>query len=722
MNISPINKFILLISTCLVWNQSFSQDNSGGTELKSIEEVIEGIDSLLGDIKNSSAESNSAPLIPAYPPNPSFDNVDTQPGSFRVQDELMPENLLNSNFPEPEPSILDEPLNLDDINPPLSQPNPIQPAPSVQPVRPTQSFPSPSRSIAQPMPQVDYRSATLEELLKEVDLLDLPMLEATLSSPMPSFPDPLEEPLSNRPDEKLNQATIIETPRFSNIEEDSQPVVVEDYTVLGESIDHEMKERIREAIMETRRASGGSENPYVTRSVFKATSYCNRVLGRLNAPHHKRYRRDILLSLIGMHERNQAWVDAAKSYERYLEEFASDDSYPFEGHEDAPGIPDLKSGLGSVEKWLEGRKRGAPTIPETHIRVGKIYRTLGAHRMALNKFYDAINATLTLPQNPAFDLAEKKKGKALENRMDSESNQAMFEIAETFMDSEDYDNAIKFFDRLWRLEQLGESDRSSVRFKQGLAHYRRARENLRKEERMNRLAPEKREDIEIKFDQTPRADFAKVKESLRGYGTLYPQSPYVPEAHYLLALTYEQLNQDEESVAELLKLLKEADFNPELVMNMEQSRSMRDRDYIALNKLKGIWNFWKKKTGNYLANKFFEDNEYFNAYRIYSALRDVDSSPSWQVPVLYQIALCEEKLGNYVQATETYSSIEDYVNSVQEAREGMAKNKYLSFVFGMAKWRREQLEDTRAIRQAVNRYGIYTVPKKPDPVLSGFEN
>ena len=235
---------------------------------------------------------------------------------------------------------------------------------------------------------------------------------------------------------------------------------------------------------------------------------------------------------------------------------------------------------------------------------------------------------------------------------------------------------------------------------------------------MNRLPPEKREDLEIKFDQTPRADFAKVKESLRGYGTLYPQSPYVPEAHYLLALTYEQLNQDEESVKELLVLLKEADFNPELVMNMEQGRAMRDRDYANLNKLKSIWNFWKKKTGNYLANKFFEDNEFFNAYRIYSALRDVDNSPSWQVPILYQIALCEEKLGNYVQATETYSSIEEYVSSVEEAREGMAKNKYLNFVFGMAKWRREQLEDTRAIRQAVNRYGIYTVPSRSDPELS----
>ena len=96
------------------------------------------------------------------------------------------------------------------------------------------------------------------------------------------------------------------------------------------------------------------------------------MLGRLNAPYHKRYRRDILLSLMSMHERNQAWVDAAKTYERYLEEFAADDAYPFQDHEDAPGIPDLKAPLGSVEKWLEGRKRGAPTIPETHIRLGKI--------------------------------------------------------------------------------------------------------------------------------------------------------------------------------------------------------------------------------------------------------------------------------------------------------------------------------------------------------------
>ena len=109
-----------------------------------------------------------------------------------------------------------------------------------------------------------------------------------------------------------------------------------------------------------------------------------------------------------------------------------------------------------------------------------------------------------------------------------------------------------------------------------------------------------------------------------------------------------------------------------------------------------------RKTGNYLANKFFENAEYFNAYRIYTALKEIDPSPSWQVPVLYQIALCQEKLGNYVQATETYSSIEEYVTSVKEGREGLANSEYLNFVFGMAKWRREQLEDTRAsVKQSI---------------------
>ena len=705
----------LSVSLCfLVSFSTLLGQDAGIVQEKSLEDVINGIDALLDDMERNSSpkelpSSYDGPRDGLGTENLTPSTVAPDKGgdqSFRLKNELVPDNLLESVDPPSSLPLLDSAVNEDDLALPETSPA-LEASPEVTPPQPPKAT-APLIRTMEPLPSVDYTNATLEDLLREVDLLELPDLVAPMS--FPSASSGFVEPLPTRPEQSLDPVEVVKSEVLNQRPEFRRPDEMDQYTVLGERIDEELKGKIEEAIMKTRLASGGTNLPEVSKSVFRANSYCNRVLGRLNAPHHKRYRRDILLSLIGMHERNQAWVDAAKTYERYLEEFASDDRYPFEDHEDAPGIPDLKASLGSVTKWLEGRKRGAPTIPETHIRLGKVYRSLGAHRMALNKFYNAINATLTLPRNEAFELAERQKGKMMETRTDAESNQAMFEIAETFMDAEDYDNAIKFYDRLWRLEQLEDTDRAFVRFKQGLAHYRRARESLRDIEKMNRLPIDQRTDIEQEFDKTPRADFAKVKETLRSYGTLYPQSHYVPEAHYLLALTYEQLNQDEESVKELLVLLKESDFNPEMILNLEQGRALRDRDQVNISRLKNVWKFWKKKTGNYLANKFFENNEYFNAYRIYSALREIDSSPHWQIPILYQIALCEEKLGNYVQAMETYSSIEEYATS-EEAREGMVNNKYLNFVLGMAKWRREQLEDTRAIRQAVNRYGIYSRPQ-----------
>ena len=699
-------RLILTLSfscTLFAWTQ-----NEETPQLKSIDEVLQGIDSLLDDM-DKNEKSNQA--FPGESFETSGSNLISPSNeidrSFRVGNELMPGNLISDDTPTPS-SVLD-PVNEDDLGDiPFTDSNSLTPL-----LSDSLSDPSvPPTNSVQSLPNLDYSRASLEDLLREVDLLEMPEFQMPLRAPIESPVSSLRPVSSERPKEMIDQGDFVNTPILST----PAPTVeipdreIEPYVVLGDQIDEELKEKIREAIMQTRMASGGSGNPYVTRSVHRATTYCNRVLGRLNAPHHKRYRRDILLSLLSMHEKNQQWVDAAKSYERFLEEFASDDSYPFEEHEDAPGIPDLYAQVGgSMEKWIESKKRGAPSIPETHIRLGKVYRSLGAYRMALNKFYDSINATLTLPKSEAFELTERRKGRSLERRRDAESNRAMYEIAETFMDSEDYDNAIKFFDRLRRLEDLEDTDRAVVRFKQGLAHYRRASENLRKQESLNRLSPEEKMEKELDYDRTPRADFAKVKETLKGYGTLFPQSPYVPESHYLLALTYEQLNQDEESIAELLLLLKEADFNPDLITDLETGNAMRDRDMLTISKMKAIWAFWKKKTGNYLANKFFEESEFFNAYRIYSALREIDQSPSWQIPVLYQIALCQEKLGNYVQAMESYSAIEEFVNS-EGAREGLADSKYLEFVFGMAKWRREQLEDTRAIRQAVNRYGIYTLP------------
>ena len=687
---------LILISSFFFLQLIFAQD----AELKSIEEVISGIDSLLEEIDNSSnSESQATDIKNDALQKDSLDNS----RSYRLENELLPKELR-------------KPINEIPVEA-VGEPSFLQPSPDLITPPSIRNSPQPAT-----LPRnVDYSKLSLDDLLREVDMLRKPALSSggTRVESLPSVPKiqaPEESPKLLLPTKDYAQGTptdfqpvIIPSSTQTEPEGESE-IFVEDYIVLGEEIDQEMKEKIREAIMSTRMASGGTGNPFVTRTVYKATSYCNRVLGRLNGPNYKRYRRDILLAMINMHEKNQAWVDAAKSYERFLEEFASDDDYPFQQHEDAPGIPGLHAQVGSVEDFIQGLKRGAPTIPETHIRAGKIYRELGADRMALNKFYDAINATLTLPYNVAFTDAEKRKGKSFEQRKDAESNQAMFEIAETFLASEDYDNAIKFYDRLNRLEQLNESDRSVVAYKRGLAHFRRATDTLRKEDREKRLNPESDRLSNQSYEKTPRADFARVKEILRGYGTLYPTSPYVPETHYLLALAFEQLNQSEESIGQLLSLLKEATFNPRAIMAEEDVKNLRDRDLNRISKMKTIWNFWKKKTGNYLANKFFETGEFFNAYRIYSALLPVDETPTWRVPLLYQVALCEEKLGNFVQATETYISIEDLFDNNEGARTELAQSKYLKFVYGMSKWRREQLEDTREIRQAVNRYGIYSPP------------
>ena len=678
-------------------------------ELKSIEDVISGIDSLLEEIDRSSEEE----LKDTQDINQALLNDSPESSrSFRVENELLPEELRTT--------VNDVPVNQVGVLPQA-------PTPASNP----QSSPVPQSSQPTLPRSVDYSQMSLDDLLREVDLLRKPsaLNTGSLIEPLPTAAkvkqveedEKLLLPTKEYVESSLPELQPVVLPESVSPQKEEAPeIYVEDYIVLGDEVDQEMKEKIREAIMATRMASGGTGNPFVTRTVFKATSYCNKVLGRLNAPNHKRYRRDILLAMINMHEKNQAWVDAAKSYERFLEEFASDDDYPFEQHEDAPGIPDLHAGLGNVQEFLQGLKRGAPTIPEAHIRTGKIYRELGADRMALNKFYDAINATLTLPYNPSFTDAEKRKGKSFEIRKDAESNQAMFEIAETFLASEDYDNAVKFYDRINRLEQLNESDRSVVAYKRGLAHFRRAVDSIRKEEREARLNPQRLPSENMSFEKTPRADFARVKEILSGYGTLYPTSPYVPESHYLLALAYEQLNQNEESVAQLLSLLKEATFNPEAILAEEEAKSLRDRDLERVSKMKTVWSYWKKKTGNYLANKFFESGEFFNAYRIYTALLPVDNTPTWRVPLLYQVALCEEKLGNFVQATETYISIEELFDNDEDARSELAKSKYLKFVYGMSKWRREQLEDTREIRQAVNRYGIYSSPTATDAIENSF--
>ena len=648
--------------------------------LQPIDEVLKDVDKLIQGFDQGSVytppspvaqpqslyPSRVAPLV--SPPRPRPNDKDA--GSFRYEKALKPSNLIN------------------------------EPAPAKPIVGGTRGG---SESSSE-----NFQDFTLEQLLERVDPFGEPTKAKFLRDPdgksdLSESSLLASEPSSSSSDVESGDK-ILETPNLYE-QQNAQPkpeVDQEPYFVLGDEVDEELQQKIEEAISETKKASGGTGNPYVTRSVFKATAYCNRVLGRLNLPNYKRYRRDILISLLRMHERNGAWVDAAKTYERFIEEFASDEKYPFEEYMSAPGISELRSDLGDSGAWVRGVKRGAPTIPETHFRLGKIYRKLGAHQMANNKFYDAMNSTMVLGEVSSDNI--DKDYSFRQTRHDAVAKQAMIEIAATYLDAEDYDGAIKFYGRIIRVEGMDKSDRAEVLFKHALSHYRRARENIKLEEKMSAnssIQPQS------KLENLPKADFTQVKLDLRGFSQSFPGSQYVPEAHYVLALTYDKLDERKMAIVELLALLQRAPFRPEKIEQEVRSKPAKDLDYNELARMKGLWVYWKKKTGNYLANKFFEEGDYHSSLRVYEAMREIDMSPDWRVPVLYQIALCQEKLGLYIQAVETYQEVRDEVNQGSTtAAKRVIENKYLKYVFGMAKWRREQLEDTRSIRQSANRLGV----------------
>ena len=340
-----INYSILIIS--FFTHQLFSQ----GGDLMSVGALIDEIDQLMGT-SPSSTELGSPNLSPV-PYNPStfdragfnaplkspnnfppvsttpypissFDEPSSPPSrSFRVENELMPANLRN-----PISSPTEE--NMDPLVSPFSG-NVANPGTVSNKAQSGAESPSSSgRDLF--LPKIDYKNANLEELMNPVDTLELPEFEAPIILP-PEDKSPAE---TGEPSEPLQTASNSDAPNTQSTtpQQSTNLPDAQNYIVLGERIDQELRGKIHEAVMSTRLASGGSNNPFVTRSVFKAVANCNRVLGRLNAPFQKRYRRDVLLSLVRMHERNNSWVDAIKSYERYIEEFAADDSYPFEEHED----------------------------------------------------------------------------------------------------------------------------------------------------------------------------------------------------------------------------------------------------------------------------------------------------------------------------------------------------------------------------------------------------
>lgn len=213
---------------------------------------------------------------------------------------------------------------------------------------------------------------------------------------------------------------------------------------------------------------------------------------------------------------------------------------------------------------------------------------------------------------------------------------AQFEIAETHFETGNFADAAKFFDRL-RLLDLAPEDRAR-------AHFKAAGSLLNAGE----LEP--------------------ATAKLHQYLEAWPSDANVPEARYMLALTLRKLGRTEEALSITLALLRD------------------EHNHAAANP-KG-WAYWQRRTGNQLANDFFQNGDTLSAVAIYESLTRLAPENNWRLPIIYQTGLCYERLRQSDRANKAYREIIETVGKLPE-KESSAE---LSELSRMANWRIGQLE------------------------------
>ena len=263
---------------------------------------------------------------------------------------------------------------------------------------------------------------------------------------------------------------------------------------------------------------------------------------------------------------------------------------------------------------------GDDRTPDALLDLGRTLRSLGVYKLAINRFYNVINSTLKLPTGEGFEPYQLL------------AKTAQFEIAETHFQAGEFAEAGKFFARL-RLLDLAPSDRARAHFMAACS--------LRRE-----------------------GDLEGAVATFRAYLEQWHDDENIPEARYLLAVSLRELNRPQQAFQVTLDLLHE-----------EKARVATDPKR---------WSYWQRRTGNQLANDFFENGDTLNAHAIYTGLVELSPEPSWRLPLTYQIALCYERLGILDRALSSYQTIVDTAGKNPPAD--------LAELARMAAWRIEHLE------------------------------
>jgi tetratricopeptide (TPR) repeat protein len=152
-----------------------------------------------------------------------------------------------------------------------------------------------------------------------------------------------------------------------------------------------------------------------------------------------------------------------------------------------------------------------PTVPEVLLRQGLIFRQMGAHQMAVAKFYSVMNTALGLKLEQ-FDYYKRLV------------LQAQTEIADTYYVQGKYAEAADFFGRILKQNAL-ELNRPQIHFK-----YIRCLSNLA---RHNDVVTQ----CETFFDK-------------------HPASSEVPELRFVAASSLKQLGRSRDALEQVLKLLE----------------------------------------------------------------------------------------------------------------------------------------------------------------------
>lgn len=158
-----------------------------------------------------------------------------------------------------------------------------------------------------------------------------------------------------------------------------------------------------------------------------------------------------------------------------------------------------------------------------------------------------------------------------------------------------------------------------------------------------------------------------VKNLLR----TYPTSPLVPEMLYTKAEILAEMQQEENAIATLMELLEVSGLPNE-----------------AGNE---AWSYWRQQAGNKFANRYFENQDFLAALRLYQGIAVLDESAIWQLSIVYQMALCFEKLGMYDRAEESLRFVSQGVEELSDDKEKPA-DVVLAQLNERAKWRLDMLQ------------------------------